>query len=219
MFASDPASRSSPVNDPIEVTVICSWEAIDVLAGRIERAYSRRNPTWVRVGLTPGVWASAASRLLEVSIRSPEIPIDPELFVAVLTGGRITPDPWAELTQRRSQTRYLKALRQIVGQLRRELRRELRRAERQLIVGLTLDEVLESGQGRISPLTCYIMAYQGRRFDLMIDLQGAVASQHRSCPLYRQAARPLLPRHAYPCGELEAESSSDGQESMQFSLN
>jgi hypothetical protein len=209
----------SPVNDPIEDTVICSRDAIEHLASRIERAYLRRNPRWRSFGADQGVWQSAASRLLEASIDSPNLPIDPELFVAVLAPGGSSPDPWTELTQRSAQTRYLKALRQIIGRLARELRAELRLAECRLSGGMGLDDLIADRKDRISALTRYILAFRAGRFDLVFKLQAAAQAQHRSCPLYRQASRTLLPNHAYPYCASEAEHLHFGQDALQFSLN
>src|SRR4051812_44106026 len=113
----------------IEVAVISSQDDIEQLADRIERAYRRRYPSWNSVGLTPGVWDSAAARLLEAAHLESAIPIDPELFVAVQVKSGSRNDPWAELTQACSLRQYLRALERIVGQLREELIREVRRAE------------------------------------------------------------------------------------------
>jgi hypothetical protein len=123
-------ARSMELDVQIEVTVICSQDAIRQLAVRIEHAYSRKYPKWLPIGLTPGVWESASARLLEASNRGANIPIDPELFVAVQARNRLAPDPWAELTQQRSLNQYIKALRRIIGQLRRELKGEVRRSRR-----------------------------------------------------------------------------------------
>ena len=195
--------------------MICSQDAIGLIAARIERAYRRRYPRWLAIGLTPGAWESAASRLLEASSERPSIPIDPELYVAVQAGGGLTPDPWAELTQRRSSRRYLTALRRIIGQLRKELSVEVRLAESRFLRGTSLDQVLAEEEGRISPLTRYILAYRAGREDLSSRHRAAAEDQHRSCPLYRLASRSLLPGHAYP----EAEPAWKGQEFAAFSLN
>ncbi len=199
--------------------MICSQDAIDHLASRIERAYRRRNPGWSSFGPNRGIWESAASRLLEISIDSPQLPIDPELFVAVLTPGGIAPDPWSELTQRSSRTRYLKALRSIIKRLRRELKSELRLAECLLAGGMDLDELLDDRWDRISPLTRYILAVRGTRYDLVLRLRAAAQAQHRSCPLYRQASRSLMPTHAYPSPVSGIDPHPVGQDLVQFSLN
>ncbi len=199
--------------------MICTQAAIHHLAIRIERAYRRRNRGWKGLGPSQGVWESAASTLLAVSDDSPNLPIDPELFVAVLAPGGISPDPWTELTQRSSQTRYLRALRLIIRRLRRELRAELRLAECRLAGGMSFDELLDDGRERISALTRYLLAFRAGRFDLVLKHRAAAQRQHRSCPLYRLASRSFLPNHAYPCSDFEADSHTIGQDSLSFSLN
>ena len=173
-------------------------DAIGQLADRIERAYRRRHPGWRPVGLTPGLWESAAARLCEAADHDPATPVDPELFVAAqpLAGGRL--DPWVELTERRSLDRYLRAVRRIIGQLRGELEGEVRRAERRMGRGATLDQVLATQESRISPLSRYILAHRAGRADLSTRLRAAVEVQDRACPLYRPASRALLPAAAYP---------------------
>jgi hypothetical protein len=203
---------------PIEVTVIRSRDAIDQLADRIERAYLRRNPGWTDQDRDREVWDSAASRLLSVSSRRPNLPIDPELFVAVLTPGRNAPDPWAELTLPAARTRYLKAVRRIVGRLRRELESELKLAGCRLRGGMALDDLLDDGEDRISPLTRYILAYRSNRYDLILRFMGMAQAQHRSCPLYLQASRTLLPGRAYPA-RLVGDTGTVGLKSYPFSRN
>ncbi len=214
-------SPSLDVHDRIEVNVYSSLDAIEHLSGRIERAYLRRNPRWsvLVLGRDRAVWDSAASRLLGASSRCPDLPVDPELFVAILAPGRVAPDPWAELTQRGAQTRYLKAVRRIINRLRRELESELRLAEGRINKGMTLDELLDLEEERISPLTRFILAYRAGRYDLVLKHIAAAQAQHRSCSLYREASRTLLPDRAYPGPGSEADTHFVGRESVQFSLN
>jgi hypothetical protein len=202
----------------IEVAVISSQDDIEQLADRIERAYRRRYPAWNSIGLTPGVWDSAAARLLEAAVLEPAIPIDPELFVAVQIRSGIRLDPWAELTQTRSLRRYLRALDRIVGQLREELHKEVRRAEGRLLRGMTLDQLLASDASRISPLTLYILAHRAGRHDLSLRLRSEAGAQHRSCPLYRLASKSLLPAHAYPL-DPGHDSARNDSELFAFSVN
>ncbi|WP_435007903.1 hypothetical protein P12x_005167 [Tundrisphaera lichenicola] len=198
--------------------MLATQDAIEVLADRIERAYRRRYPNWNSIGLTPGVWESAATRLLEASDFKPTIPIDPELFVAVQSVDHSRPDPWSELTQERSLGRYLRALERIVGQLRQELIREVRRAESRLLRGMTLDELVESGAKGISPLALYILTHRAGRHDLSVRLANEAVEQHRSCPLYLQASRSLLPNHAYP-QDFSSLPASGVSGNLAFSVN
>ena len=178
--------------------MIPSQDAIDKLADRIERAYRRHHAHWRPVGTTPGVWRSAACRLYEASEIDSSVPIDPELFVVAQPRGRLRPDPWTELTQSHSLRRYLNLIRQIVMKLLVELRGEMRRADRKLLRGLSLDNLLGSGGSRISPLGRYILAHRAGRSDLEMRYRSAAEAQHRACPLYRLASQSLLPLHAYP---------------------
>ena len=199
--------------------MICSRDAIDHLSGRIERAYLRRNPRWSVLGRDRGVWDTAASRLLVASSKCPDLPADPELFVAILAPGGPTPDPWVELTRRGVQIRYLKAVRRIIHRLRRELEAELKLAECRIGGGMELDELLDDEEDRISPLTRFILAYRAGRYDLVLKHIAAAQAQHRACTLYREASRTLLPGGAYPGFGFEADTHSVGWESLQFSLN
>ena len=196
-----------------------SQDAIEQLAGRIERAYRRRHPRWQSVSLTPGVWESAAARLCEVSEDVPATPIDPELFVAVQPGNGCRRDPWVELTERRSQRRYLKAVRKIVSQLREELKDEVRLAERRMLRGVTLDQILLTHESRISPLTRYILAHRAGRVDLSTKYRPAAEVQDRACPLYRLASQSLLPDSAYPTPDERDALDVGGNLANAFSLN
>lgn len=194
-------------------------DGIDLIAGRIELAYRRRHSAWIGVVSAPGVWESAASRLVEASRSHPGIPIDPELYVAALTSADHSPDPWSELTQGQSIARYLRVLRKIVSQLRLELTQELRRADRKMKDGQGIDEILDGRHGKLSPLTRYIFAFQAGRMDLAEKHRASAESQHRSCPLYREAIRPLLSGCDYPGPARNHELASPCQDYAHFSLN
>ncbi len=199
--------------------MIYAQESIQEIALRIERAYCRRYPQWKSAGMTPGVWESAASRLLEASADKVNLPVDPEFFVAVQPKSSVRPDPWSELTQFRSVVSYRKSVKRIVAQLRKELKAEVTRGECRLLRGLDLDHVLETEGARISPLSRYILSRRAGRLDLSIKHHAAALNQHRSCPLFQLAARTLIPSHAYPSIERIAESSVFGQELATFSRN
>ena len=74
-----------------------SQEVIDRLATRIERAFTLRSSTWYRGCSTPRVWSAGAMILLQVSMEDPEIPVDPELFVASQPIHGPFADPWNTL--------------------------------------------------------------------------------------------------------------------------
>jgi hypothetical protein len=194
-------------------------DPIDLIAGRIELAYRRRHPDWLGISLAPGVWESAATRLVEASRSYPGTPIDPELYVAALISAIPNPDPWSELTRKQSVARYIRVLRRIVSQLRREVAGELRRADRMLEAGQKIDDVLEGREGKLSPFSRYILAFRAGRMDLIEKHRASAESQHRSCPLYREAIRPFLPGREYPGQACPYELASLGPDYAHFSLN
>lgn len=203
----------------IEAHVICTQEMIRILALRIEQAYCRRYSSWKGLGMTPGVWESAAKRLMEASSDALELPIDPEFFVAIQRSTRVTPDPWSELTQTRSLARYRRSMKKIIGNLRRELTEEITRVECRLMRGVQLDKVLVTEGSRISPLSRYIICRRVGRLDLAVRYHLEAYRQHRSCPLYRLAARGLLPNHAYPATEPSVGPTPVDREIVAFSRN
>lgn len=199
--------------------MIPSQDAIERLAGRIEQAYCRKNPQWTPVSLTPGVWSTAALRLLEALDEDIDTPVDPEMFVAVQKNGGLGLDPWVELTQERSLQNYRKAIRRIVGLLRRELRAEIRLGERMARKGESLEQILASLETPISALSRFILAHRAGRQDLSWSFRPAVASQDRSCPLYRLASRTLLPAHLYPTMATPRSGIAESGRKAAFSLN
>ncbi len=199
--------------------MISSQKTVDLLAGRIQRAYQRRHPRWQPAGLTPGVWNAAASRLLDILKVDPAGPIDPELFVAIQPGRDPLRDPWAELTQQQSSRRYIRAVRKIVAQLRRELHGEVCRAEHRLVRGLALERVLATVGPQISPLARYILAHRAGRPDLSESYRAAAEGQHRACPLYRLASRSFLPAEAYPIASVASDIELEEWDSPTFSKN
>ena len=171
---------------------------LDQIAARIEQAYQRRHPNWLATGLTPGVWGAAAARLMEVELAGTDLPVDPELFVAVQSYKPFRRDPWAELTQERAAKAYRVAIRKIVKQLRAELKAELRRSRRHLLSGRSLDEVFSLTRVRVSPIAKLVLCEESDRTDLAEAIRPAAEAQHEACPLYRLACEDLLTTTAYP---------------------
>ncbi|WP_435016822.1 hypothetical protein TA3x_004401 [Tundrisphaera sp. TA3] len=199
--------------------MIPTQDAIEQLAERIQQAYRRRYPRWNSIGITPGAWEVAAARMISTVGTGGSIPVDPELFIAAQPQVADAHDPWAELAQEGSVRRYLKAVKRIVGQLRQELRQEVRIAEQKMLRGTTLDQLLASEQASISPLTRYILAHRAGRVDLSSRFRAAAENQHRSCPLYRQAARILLPDPSYPIPDASDPMPTPPISALAFSLN
>lgn len=178
--------------------MLLSHRAIEQVADRIERAYRRRHPFWRRVGTDAGAWIAAARALLGLHRSDPSIPMDPELFVACQPDAAPMADPWHELTRPSALSRYRVRVRQIIRGLRRELDEELRHAERRFERGEPLETILRSRSRQLSPLGRFILAHRAGRTELAESFRAAAVDQHRSCPLYRDACRDLLPPGAYP---------------------
>ena len=174
-----------------------SREMIASLADRIQIAYSRRKSDSRTFRGSDGVWEAAATGLLTLQQNDPTIPVDPELFVAVQPN-RPWSDPWGELTQKAALTRYRREVRRIVAQLRAEIKVEVRTVERKLREGSQLQRILADSGGQVSPMGRYIIARRAGLDDLAERLRPSAERQHRSCPLYQQACRFLLPRDLYP---------------------
>jgi hypothetical protein len=192
------------------------------IAGRIERAYFRHCPMLPRTFTVSPVWGIAAAHLVAIHQAEPDLPLDPELFVAVQVRRRPIPDPWGELARPSATRRYRAHVRRIVIQLRRELRSELQQAERRHRAGQPLEAVLRERRYDFSPLGRYLFACRHGRPDLASDLRVSAAAQHESCPLYAQACRTLIPTHAYPVFDLlpgHLPTALQGPPSHAFSLN
>jgi hypothetical protein len=136
--------------------------------------------------------------LYRIHQEDPEIPLDPELFVAVQPGHASFSDPWGELTQPTAARRYVHLIRKIVRGLQSELRTEVLRAEVRIRRGETIDQVIRTRNKNLSPLGCLIVTLRSGRPDLAARFRSEAAAQHRSCPLYRQAILRLLAPKDYP---------------------
>ena len=174
-----------------------SQEVIADLADRIEIAYSRRNPDWRAFRAAKGVWEAAATGLLLHQQNDPSIPIDPEFFVAIQPL-QTWSDPWAELTQKSALARYGREIRRIVVLLRSEINDEVRRVEKKVRLGASVTTVLAKSGGTLSPLGRYVIARRAGLDGLAERLRPSAERQHRSCPLYQQACRSLIPDDLYP---------------------
>ena len=181
-------------------------ETIDQLANRIERAFTLRSSAWYRGCSTTRVWSAGATILWQVSCEDPEIPLDPELFVASQPINAPYADPWTCLALAEAGQRYRLRVRRIIRQLRLELKREIRRAEELVSEGRALAAVLRARDSRLSPLGLYITAQRAGRPDLAERLRSGAVEQHKCCPLYRSASLSLLPAELYPADDAEAGS-------------
>jgi hypothetical protein len=150
--------------------------------------------------------------LWQVTCENPEIPIDPELFVASQPLEGSFADPWSCLAREEAGRRYKLRVRRIIRQLRLELWREIRRAEALVSHGKKLSLLLGGRDSRLSPLGLYITAHRAGRPDLAEKMRPGAIEQHRCCPLYRAASLSLLPAELYPFDDAGAPRvHSDGQ--------
>jgi hypothetical protein len=190
------------------------------IASRIERAYLRRRPEWRGVGVPAQVWTIAATTLSELNRVDPTLPVDPELYVASQPAIEPGSGPWEELIGEAAERRYRRQIRRIVRNLRRELGAEVRRAEGRIDRGEPIEDVL--ARPSLSDLGRYIVARRAGRPNLAETFLAAAQEQHRSCPLYRVAARPFLSRATYPVLDLlpgfEARRRAENTAPM-FSVN
>jgi hypothetical protein len=172
------------------------------MAERIEQAYRRRHPGMRLDEGSSAVWDAAAELLLAAHRADRNVPLDPELYVAVQrVGGRLA-DPWHELTGPRAITRYKSQVARIARRLRRELRGELATLDRWQEAGMSLSQALRRPSGRVSALGRLVAAYRGGQPDLAADFGAAARAQHEACPLYRLAMIGLLPEGDYPVLDL-----------------
>lgn len=176
----------------------------DSLVRRLEQAYRLRHPDWRDSCRSDRVWSVAANILIEVNVQDPSIPVDPELYVAAQPLSTHWADPWAELACPAAARRFRRQVRQMILTLRNEIRREVRRAEAKMRHGIGVESVLLPSNHSLTALGCFIVAHRAGRADLAWQFSGLVEEQHQACPLYRQAARGLLPHQLYP--EVEEKS-------------
>jgi len=173
---------------------LASRHEIERLAGRIRSACRRRGFQWRHGCSTTRVWEAAALVLIECHAENPEIPIDPELFVASQT----LTDPWTDLASPLAGDRYRRQVTAIIRRLRTELAGEIRRAEGMIQRGRSIGDVVSGSNPKISPLGRYIMARRALRPDLADEWCRDALAQHESCPLYRSACCEFLPSEDYP---------------------
>ena len=190
-------------------TVLPTQEMIDHLADRIEKAFWLRQCNWMRGCSTPRIWSAAATVLWNVHSSNPEIPLDPELFVASQPIAAPFGDPWASLARAEAGQRYRQNVRRIIRRLRSELSREVRRAEDELRQGRKLCTLIRSHDPRFSPLGLYIAAQRAGQANLAKRLRLAAIEQHNCCPLYRPASLALIPAALYPSVEQHRVSHVD----------
>ncbi len=188
---------------------------------RIRTAYLLRRPWCSGAFPRSAVWMAAASNLISAHRRDPDLPMDPELFVASQRSRGGVADPWSELTHSRSIDRYRRRVQIIVRQLRRELLGEIRWVHRRLERGLPLDSVLKRRTESLTPLGRYVTAVRCGRDDLAVRFVEEAIRQHHGSPLYRNACRGLLAEELYPADLPVSLSltSSEGRMEPLFSLN
>lgn len=181
--------------------VLPTQECIDHLGIRIEHAFTLRCSEWYRGCSTSRVWSAAATILWQAHQEDPDLPLDPELYVASQPLSVPFVEPWLSLAHPEAGRRYRRRVHRIVRQLQSELKREIRRAEEMVRGGQGLATVVRCRDQRLSPLGLFITAHRAGRPDLACRLRAGVIAQHQSCPLYRLASRSLLTAGLYPVND------------------
>lgn len=177
---------------------------ISQVADRIERAYLRYYPYGTSQAAVheSGVWMAAAGLLVHLHREQPEIPLDPELYVAAQAQAVPLADPWRALVQAGALRRYCQCVDQIVELLRRELAAEIRLIEDRVRRGRPLPQVLAWPARKLSPFGRFLAAHRARRPDLAESFRAGCCEQHRGCPLYRLACAAFLAPDLYPVLDL-----------------
>jgi hypothetical protein len=206
--------------EPFEVTVLAPLIfSPHCLEERLRLAYLRRNPGWLLAFPRSRVWAIAAANLLHAHQADPDLPLDPELFIASQPSRPGLADPWGDLTRPGSIERYRSRVRKLVGRLRRELRTEIRWARRRLDKGVALETVLAARNLSLTPLVRYILAMQEMREDLAAHFVEPALRQHDNCPLYKLACEGMLPTSTYPADLALDPDGPTPSETFAFSVN
>lgn len=168
------------------------------IAIRMEAAYAKRTiHRGIRLQPTPDTWMRCASSLIRFHHEDARYPLDPELFIAVLTdhGQEQSLQPDSIETAIKL---YAKVVRRMIRRLENELTEELQWLDSSSNRGLTLEQVILSPSRKITPLSRYIHACRRNRSELAGRLISAVIKQHELCPLYRAASHKWLNSYTYP---------------------
>jgi len=168
------------------------------IAIRMEAAFAKRTfHRDIQLQPSPDTWMRSASGLIRLHHEEPRNPLDPELFIAVLTYQSsvktIEPDS-IDLALKL----YAKVVRRMIRRLENELSEELQWLDSSSNRGLTLEQLILSPSRKLTPLSRYIHACRKNRSELAGRLISAVIKQHELCPLYREASHKWLSSRNYP---------------------
>ncbi|MEI7923276.1 MAG: hypothetical protein WCJ40_15315 [Planctomycetota bacterium] len=142
-------------------------------------------------------WVNCAIGLLLLHQQDERYPLDPELFVAVMTEAvaiRLLFSGAIDL----AMAHYSKAIRTMVRRLRAEISEELKWLKLETSRGQNPEGLILSPSRQITPLSQFIHAHRLNRSDLADQLVAQVLRQHETCPLYQQAASKWLEKSQYP---------------------
>ena len=164
---------------------------------RLETAFQVRYPQFTRVAIDSRLWEILVVDLLEAHRKSRWLPIDPELFIACQTARENLLDPWSQLSPTVAIRAYCVQVRKIIRSLRAELRKELRTLARADRSG-TLSKIYEHESRSVSSLAKHLYAIREELVGYAEKYRLPAYRQHLGCPLYAEAAKPLLPGSVYP---------------------
>lgn len=166
------------------------------IAIRLESAFTKFLPvSGARSELGPDHWIRSAVALVGANMSDPQIPVDPELYIASQFGiGEFS----MPLDVDEAVERYKSSVLRTICKLREELTEELKWLTSASRRGLSVERLIRTHSRRITPLSLYIHAQRMNREDLADGLISQVLEQHEHCPLYRAASTQWLEEGRYP---------------------
>lgn len=168
------------------------------IAIRMEAAFAKRTVHKnVCLMPTPDTWMRCASGLIRFHHQDSRYPLDPELFIAVLTDQGQARAIQAESIDHAIKL-YAKVVRRMIRRLENELSEELQWLDISSDRGLALEQLILSPSRKLTPLSRYIHACRKNRSELANRLLSEVIKQHELCPLYREASLKWLTGRTYP---------------------
>lgn len=158
------------------------------IATRLESAYQKRFRKFQSNDCVDlDRWADCACGLISLQNQDDQYPLDPELFIAVITEVimiRLLMSGEIELAIKH----YANAVCAIIVQLRDEISEELKWLHQASKDGHISERLILSPSLQITPLSRFIHAHRMSRPDLADQIATQVIRQIEVCPLYWQAS-------------------------------
>jgi hypothetical protein len=167
------------------------------IATRLESAYQKRFRKFQSNDCADlDRWADCACGLISLQNQDDQYPLDPELFIAVITEVimiRLLMSGEIEL----AINHYAKVVRIMIGRLRDEISEELKWLRQASKNGHASERLILSPSLQITPLSRFIHAHRMSRPDLADQIATQVIRQIEVCPLYWQASCNWLSTNKY----------------------